>query len=203
MRMRNLVQFLDKKKRDIVYTDFEDEMTLSPEEDVIDMPTMTGIEFEKKVKAFIASHSDQLAVQKLKQNQPLTPTDLEDLESKLKEIGEEDGDRLLNGLLERIESPLPHFVRSLVGLDRSAAQSVFSEFLNDNSLSSQQIKFVELIIDQLTANGIMSEKALYEPPFVGLHAGGPEGLFDGKEKVIDGIFEALKSTEPIVQLETG
>ena len=163
---------------------------------------MTGIEYEKKVKVFISEHSDHIAVQKLKQNEPLTKTDLEELEKRLKEIGEEDGDRLLNGLLERIETPLTHFVRSLVGLDKSTAQSVFSEFLNDNSLSSQQIKFVELIVNQLTANGIMGSEALYEPPFVGLHAGGPEGLFDGKEKVIDGIFEALKSTEPIVQSES-
>ena len=50
---------------------------------------------------------------------------------------------LLSGLLARSEAPsLAHFVRGLVGLDRSAAQSVFSEFLNDRSLTSAQIRFV-------------------------------------------------------------
>jgi type I restriction enzyme, R subunit len=66
-------------------------------------------------------------------------------------------------------------VRSLVGLDRTAAQAAFSQFLNDRSLTSQQIRFVEMVIDQLTARGVMDASALYEPPFTNLHAGGPVG----------------------------
>jgi type I restriction enzyme R subunit len=53
-----------------------------------------------------------------------------------------------------------------------------------------------MIIDQLTARGVMEASALYEPPFSNLHAGGPDALFAGKEKVIEGIFDALKSVEP-------
>ena len=56
-----------------------------------------------------------------------------------------------------------------------------------------QIRFVELIIEQLTARGVMEASALYEPPFSNLHMGGPDGLFAGKENVIDGIFEALRA----------
>ena len=88
---------------------------------------------------------------------------------------------------------MAHFVRSLVGLDRSAAQSLFSEFLNNQSLTTSQIRFVEMVIDQLTARGIMEATALYEPPFSNLHAGGPDALFGGKENVIEGIFEKLKA----------
>jgi type I restriction enzyme, R subunit len=50
---------------------------------------------------------------------------------------------------------------------------------------------VELIIDQLTARGVMNPDALYEPPFTRLHAGGPDALFAGNETVIDGIFDTL------------
>ena len=97
-------------------------------------------------------------------------------------------------MLARSEAPsLAHFVRSLVGLDRSAAQSAFSEFLNDRSLTAPQIRFVEMVIDQLTARGVMDESALYEPPFSNLHAGGPDELFLGKKKVIEGIFEKLEA----------
>ena len=45
---------------------------------------------------------------------------------------------------------------TLVGLDRSAAQAAFSEFLNDRSLSPQQIRFVEMVIDQLTARRVVA-----------------------------------------------
>jgi len=82
-----------------------------------------------------------------------------------------------------------------VGLDHSAAQSVFSEFLSDRSLTPQQIRFVEMVIDQLTARGVMDAAALYEPPFSNLHAGGPDELFRGRENVIEGIFEKLKKLE--------
>jgi len=85
------------------------------------------------------------------------------------------------------------YLSGLVGLDRSAAQSAFSEFLNDRSLTPAQIRFVEMVIDQLTARGVMDASALYEPPFSNLHAGGPDALFGGKENVIDGIFKKLKA----------
>jgi len=68
-----------------------------------------------------------------------------------------------------------------------------SEFLNDQSLTAPQIRFVEMVIDQPTARGVMDASALYEPPFSNLHAGGPDALFGGKENVIEGIFEKLKT----------
>lgn len=55
----------------------------------------------------------------------------------------------------------------------------------------QQIRFVETIIDQLTAHGVMEPSALYEPPFTRIDFGGPDALFDGRENVVAGIFETL------------
>ena len=133
---------------------------------------------------------------RLRTNQPLTETDLEGLERTLAEICEEDGETLLKGLLARTETPsLAHFVRGMVGMDRSAAQAAFSGFLADQSLTPQQIRFVELIIDQLTARGVIEASALYEPLFINLHTGGPDVLFSGKETVIDDIFQALREVQ--------
>ena len=102
-------------------------------------------------------------------------------------------------MLQRHEVPtLAHLVRRIVGMDRSAAQAAFSTFLEDRSLSSQQIRFVELVIDQLTSRGFMETSALYEPPFSGLHAGGPDELFAGKPNIIDGLFHTLEDTMPRV-----
>ena len=39
----------------------------------------------------------------------------------------------------------------------------------------------------------MEASALYEAPFNSVHARGPDALFAGKEMVIEGIFEKLKS----------
>jgi len=59
-------------------------------------------------------------------------------------------------------------------MDRAAAQEVFSEFLSNRSLTTPQIRFIEMVIDQLTARGVMEPSALYEAPFSSVHAGGPE-----------------------------
>ena len=78
-------------------------------------------------------------------------------------------------------------------MDRAAAQDAFADFLNDRSLDERQIRFIELIIDQLTHNGIVQAGALYEPPFSDLSSGGPEGLFAGRENVVEGIFQRLEA----------
>lgn len=71
-------------------------------------------------------------------------------------------------------------------------ERAFSQFLNDRSLTQQQIRFVEMIIDQLTARGVMEPSALYDAPFSNLHVGGPDALFAGKDNVVQGIFDTLK-----------
>jgi len=187
-------QLRDKRTRDIVYTDFQDEILAVREEETIPLPRMSGLQYEKKVRDYLRQHQDELVIHRLRTQQPLTPTDLESLERTLQRIGEEEGESLLSDLLARSGAPsLTHFVRSLVGMDRATAQNAFSEFLNDRSLSEAQIRFVEMLIDQLTARGVMEASALYEPPFSNLHVGGPDGLFAGKENVIDGIFETLRA----------
>ena len=79
-----------------------------------------------------------------------------------------------------------------MGLDRTAAQAAFSGFLADRSLTPPQIRFIEMVIEQLTARGVIEASALYEPPFTNLHAEGPDALFDRKAEVIDGIFTVLR-----------
>ena len=204
LRLRRLVPFLDKKKQKIVYTDFQDQVIGVRDEEVVHMPKMTGVQYEKKVKAYLKNHLDHIVIHRLRTNQPLTATDLLGLERTLAEIGEDDGQTLLTGLLARSEAPsLAHFVRNMVGMDRAAAQRAFSGFLSDQNLTPPQIRFVEMVIDQLTARGVMEASALYEPPFSNLHAGGPEALFGGKKNVIEGIFDTLKAVQSGLMVKAG
>ncbi len=196
MRVRGLVPFLDRKSRKIVYTDFQDEIIAVRQGTAEHMPKMTGVQYEKKVQEYLKNHLDHIVVHRLRTNQPLTGTDLQGLEQTLVEIGEDDGHTLLTGLLARSDAPsLAHFVRSMVGMDRAAAQVVFSEFLSNRSLTTPQIRFIEMVIDQLTARGVMEPSALYEAPFSSVHAGGPEALFAGNSNVIERIFEKLKALQ--------
>ena len=197
LRLRGLVPFLDKKTRKVVYSDFQDEIMAVRDDAAVYLPKMTGVQYEKKVHEYLKNHLDHIVIHRLRTNQPLTATDLRGLEQTLVEIGEDDGRTLLTGLLARNDAPsLAHFVRSMVGMDRAAAQEAFSEFLSNRSLTTPQIRFIEMVIDQLTARGVMEPSALYDAPFSSVHAGGPEALFAGKSNVIEGIFEKLKTLQP-------
>ena len=60
------------------------------------------------------------------------------------------------------------------GWTRAAAQKAFSEFLSNRSLTTPQIRFIEMgDPTNLRHGGVMEPSALYEAPFSGVHAGGP------------------------------
>ena len=204
LRLRGLMPFLDKKTRTIVYTDFHDEITAVREGAAVYLPKMTGVQYEKKVQEYLKNHLDHIVIHRLRSNQPLTTTDLRGLEQTLVEIGEDDGQTLLTSLLVRSDAPsLAHFVRSLVGMDRAAAQEAFSEFLSNRSLTTPQIRFIEMVIDQLTARGVMGPSALYEAQFNSVPASGPEALFAGQANVIEGIFEKLETLRSELLADVG
>jgi type I restriction enzyme R subunit len=65
-------------------------------------------------------------------------------------------------------------------MDRAAAQTAFSRYLDDHrGLTVARMRFIEMIIDHLTVRGVMDAAALYEPPLSNLHSGGPDALFAG------------------------
>jgi type I restriction enzyme, R subunit len=70
------------------------------------------------------------------------------------------------------------FIRELIGLDKEAVQSAFTDFIHAQNLNAAQIKFMHLIIGYLTQNGVIDKRALFESPFKDLNDSGPFGLFD-------------------------
>lgn len=53
----------------------------------------------------------------------------------------------------RSDGGLGRFVRSLVGLDQAAAKQAFAGFLDGKVLTADQLEFIDLIVDHLTARG--------------------------------------------------
>ena len=86
------------------------------------------------------------------------------------------------------------FVRSLVGLDRAAAQEAFSEFLNDKTFTANQHEFVSMVIEELTQTGVVDPKRLFEAPYTNINAKGVLAIFPQAKatKIID-ILESIKS----------
>ena len=64
------------------------------------------------------------------------------------------------------ETPFGLLVRKIGKLEHDAAMELFSEFINDQSLTQTQIVFVRRIIDYIEQNGYLeSVTELMKPPF--------------------------------------
>ncbi|OZV77898.1 restriction endonuclease subunit R [Micromonospora echinospora] len=198
-RMRGLVRLIERAKRAIVYTDFSDELGEISVVSLDDIRVGTNFErFEAKARTYLREHEDRLALQKLRRNKQLSPTDLEELERMLVASGGgpeeiEQARRSANGL--------GLFIRSLVGLDREAANEAFSEFLTGRTLTANQISFIGLIIADLTQNGVMAPERLWGSPFSDI-APDPESIFPSADvdrlvAIIDSVRNTAAPTREV------
>jgi type I restriction enzyme, R subunit len=179
-RLRALVKLIEYKKRPLVYSDFEDHTGAAADIVVRGISVGTDMDaFRRKARVFLKPYENHIAILKVRRNEPLTPTDLLELEKIFKEAGAD------NESLAAVQADggIGRFVRSLVGLDREAAKQAFSEFLQQRKLSADQNEFLNLIIEHLTARGVMDPKLLYETPYTDFDSKGVDGVFNHADAV--------------------
>ncbi|EOB6775126.1 DEAD/DEAH box helicase family protein [Vibrio cholerae] len=177
-KLRNLMFALDKDKKEMVYTNFEDEVQgVHDVTNVYKNPSVDLAQYRKKIELYIQDHQDHLTIQKLKRNKAITQADLDVLEGLLLEAsGISDVETYREKILQ--EKPLGTFIRQLVGLDQNAAREAFSAFLDEASYNAEQIEFIDQVIDYLVNNGILDMSLLFEPPFTDNHGESAYGFFD-------------------------
>lgn len=184
--LRELIKYLEKKNQKIYYTNFDD-LVVSEErnsslKDINDLKN-----YRKKVEFYLNKNKDNAVIYKLRKNKRLTKQDLENLEEILfTELGtKEDYKR------EFKDTPVNKLVRSLIGLDRHSANDIFSEFLNNNNLNSNQIHFIKLIVDYVVKNGLIDDNTiLTEDPFRSV--GNIVELFNDNIDVINKLLITIK-----------
>lgn len=194
-KLRGLIQLIERRTSNPVYTMLTDQIGESAEVVLNDFSTGINLaQYRKKVEAYIRANENHVAIAKLKHNRPLTPTDMEELERFVYQSEPvESRERFVECFGN--ERPLPLFIRSIVGLDRNAAMEAFGKFLDGSRYNSQQIRFVEMIIERLTKHGTIEPGRLYEPPFTALHHEGLDGTFDDSDA--DGIVEVITKINQI------
>jgi len=189
-KLRGLVHLIEKRKRKILYTDFED--TIGEGTEIVFDRLVSADEFARfreKARHFLKAHESHVAVVKLRTNRALTPTDLTELERMLLEAGTQ-----AEVTKAREEAAgLGLFVRGLVGLDRAAAQDAFASFLAGKTFTANQIEFVQMVIENLTKAGVVDIGRLYEAPYTKFSAKGVEGIFKEAEVVqLIGVLEDVR-----------
>jgi type I restriction enzyme R subunit len=94
----------------------------------------------------------------------------------LVEAGQFDREQLDRAVAE-VGGDLGVFVRSLVGLNRAAVREALSAFLQDATLTANQIEFLDMVVEHLTRHGTLSAAQLYEAPFTEVAPRGPDVIF--------------------------
>ena len=160
-RLRDLMKYIPNTGTIKYETVFTDEL-LSKEWHESELENDELKNYKAKAEYYIRQHQDNEAIAKLKTNQPLTTSDIKNLEEILwKEVGSREDYEQEYG-----EKPLGEFVREIVGLDMNAAKEAFSEYLSDTNMDSRQIYFVNQIVEYIVHNGMMKDlSVLQESPF--------------------------------------
>jgi len=117
--------------------------------------------YYRRANRYIEENGDKHSLQKLKNNQPLSNEDWDELEQIFwNEVGtKEEYDNAADG------ATLGRFVRSLTGLSPEALNSAFSEFLNKTLYSEEQIFMVNCIIDWLKPHGTLQPEEMKNSEF--------------------------------------
>ena len=158
--LRDLIKYIPVNK--VSYTtDFADEiLTMDWNESELENDDLKN--YKMKAEFYIRQHQDNAVIAKLKTNQPLTGSDVKVLEEILwSELGTKQDYENEYG-----SKPLGEFVREIVGLDMNAAKEAFAEYLDESYLDSNQIYFVNQIVEYIVHNGLMKDlSVLQDAPF--------------------------------------
>jgi type I restriction enzyme, R subunit len=188
--LRDLIKYLDKETQPIIETNFEDELDFSGVKQHDLMPAYGRLQsYKDRVESYVRTHSNHLVIQKLKTNKPITETEINALETILFD-GATIGTK--QDYIDNYgDKPLGVFIRSIVGIEVTAAQAAFAEFIQTGSLQADQMTFINNIISYLTKNGMIDKAMLFQPPFTNIHQDGLIGIFDdaSAKKVISLVDE--------------
>lgn len=160
--LRDLIKFIvEKETRQKIYTNLSDVELERAEGQALD-PAYDFEDYRLKVNRYVEQNKDALAIWKLRNNIVLEQGDYIALENILtSELGTKaDYER------EFGDTPFGLLIRKVAKLEQEAAMKVFSEFISAENLNSQQIVFVNKVIDYVVQNGYVENIGeLMKPPF--------------------------------------
>lgn len=166
------------------------------------IPKLKGldlVEYRTRVEKVLKEHfANNPVLLRIRAGQAVQEAELEDLARLVLSVDDKANVTHLAGHDPETRRSLLSVFRGLVGLEAEAVEKAFTAFIHKHPrLSSQQLRFLQVLQNYIAQNGGIELERLYEPPFTTLHAESVDGIFNDKEDVdellaILSVFEAKR-----------
>ena len=152
------------------------------------IPRLEGldlVEYKRRVETVLREHfAENTTLQRIRAGKTVQDADLEDLAKLVLAVDDKANVKFLAGHDPETRRSLLAVFRSLVGLDAAAVEAAFAGFVHKHPrLSSQQLRFLQVLQNYIAQNGGIEIDRLYEPPFTTIHAESVDGVFEADEQV--------------------
>lgn len=164
------------------------------------IPKLEGldlVEYRTRVERVLKEHfAENPVLLRIRAGQTVQEAELEDLARLVLSVDDKANVTHLAGHDPETRRSLLSVFRGLVGLEAEAVEKAFTAFVHKHPrLSSQQLRFLQVLQNYIAQNGGIELERLYEPPFTTLHAESVDGIFNAKEDV-DELLAILSVFEP-------
>jgi type I restriction enzyme R subunit len=164
------------------------------------IPKLEGldlVEYKRRVESVLRDHfAENPTLQRIRAGKSVTGDELEELARLLLQVDDKANVKHLAGHDIETRRSLLTVFRGLVGLDAAAVEQAFTDFVHKHPrLSSQQLRFLQMLQNYIAQNGGIELERLYEQPFTTIHAESLDGIFANPEDV-DELLAILTVFEP-------
>ena len=154
------------------------------------IPKLEGldlVEYRARVERVLREHfAENPILQRVRTGQAVQESELEDLARLVLQVDDKANVLHLVGHDPETRRSLLAVFRSLVGLDAGAVEQAFAAFVHQHPrLSSQQLRFLQVLQNHIAQNGGIDVERLYAPPFTTIHAESVDGIFPDPGAVDD------------------
>lgn len=133
--------------------------------------------YRQQVQGTGAAVQQNPVLKKIRNGEPVTQNELDEL-AKLVLIQNPNVDiRALKEFYPQATASLDKLLRTIIGMDSDAVEVRFAQFAADNSLTSQQLRFLSLLKNHIRDYGTIEMRQLFEQPFTHIHNEGVTGVF--------------------------
>jgi type I restriction enzyme, R subunit len=164
------------------------------------IPALGGlelVEYKRRVEQVLRERfAGNAVLQRVKAGTAVNEAELEELAKLVLEVDDRANVKVLVGRHPETRRSLLAVFRSIVGLDAAAVERAFTSFVHKHpQLTSQQLRFLQLLQNHIAQNGSIEIERLYEDPFTTVHAESVDGVFTDGEQVNE-ILAILETFQP-------